>query len=245
MCSFEPFNPHFFWFLLLDVENAKNNAPIIANVFVRGKHTKTAPLLLMIGTTQFVSVCVAGNRRGEVIQIIPKMSKTRLALVKCLFNFMSCFVRLRPASRRVSPSNHAFVWSYLRGNHKNVEESLLNDDGCSHLLRCVCVCGCAYAVCVLSVSFALFGVCVVVCVCVWCRRKTPRENPKDLTYQFSVQLRPCSHHSQVLISFDYNHCCHGVLLSLLTTTTQQNEKTRRKLGHVGPDGRPILAHVGA
>ena len=52
----------------------------------------------------------------------------------------------------------------------NVEELLLNDNGCLHLLRCVCVCGGACAVCVLSVSFTLVcGVCVVVCVCVvWC-----------------------------------------------------------------------------
>ena len=42
-----------------------------------GRHTVTAPLPLMTVTTQFVTACVAGSRLGEVIKIIPKISKTR------------------------------------------------------------------------------------------------------------------------------------------------------------------------
>ena len=42
-----------------------------------GRHTVTAPLPLMTVTAQFVTACVAGSQRGQVIKIIPKMSKTR------------------------------------------------------------------------------------------------------------------------------------------------------------------------
>ena len=41
------------------------------------RHTMTAPLPLMTVTAQFVTACVASSPRGEVIQTIPKMSKTR------------------------------------------------------------------------------------------------------------------------------------------------------------------------